>query len=163
MEWPEPFGSVDNAALQVGVQFTTRHEYLRTASGFENTATQARNAHFQSLNVGNAVDFAVKPAAHLYAGITTKERHQTKLSIELFPELHTSSAHDPGRMLGGIQTKWDRGKKLRRRGYTSPVIARTRAHFSSACPDSFKSFERRSQLAAAIYRNFNSARRHLLH
>ena len=70
--WANPLGGVDCTGLQRGENLTARQGHRRTTSTGQHFSAQSGNAHFQTFKIGNAVNFFIKPTAHLHTGITTR-------------------------------------------------------------------------------------------
>src|SRR5690606_4867949 len=69
----DPVGGVDHAGLQGGEHLAAGHDDRGGADAADDFAAQAGHADLQALEVLDAVDFLVEPAAHLHAGVAAQQ------------------------------------------------------------------------------------------
>ncbi len=163
VERADPFGGVDDAALQARVQLAAGQEHGRAARFFEHLAAQARDAHLEPLEVAQAVDLAVEPATHLHARIAGGERHQVVLRVELAPEGQSFAGQQPAVELLAVHAEGHRGEKLRCRNLAGPVVGCAAAHLGHAVAHRVERLERRHQLAPGKHLDLEAPARHLVH
>ena len=92
---PHPFSRINHAGLQAREDLTTGNIDRRPAGGFKYFAPQTGNPHLDPLKIAEAINFFVKPARHLRARITARNRDEVEPSIQLFPKGHTTTMQQP--------------------------------------------------------------------
>ena len=82
----------EDAATLDAVEQARRAVDVRTPEHF---SAEAWHAHDEPGEVVEGVNFSVKPAAHLHAGIASGKSLQAKTCIELVPQFLASSIAEP--------------------------------------------------------------------
>jgi len=127
----DPLGGVYGPGLQGDEQLAAGEIDRGGTEPLQHLASQAGDAHLQSLEVGQAVDLLVEPAAHLDAGVARRLGDQAEAVIELGPELQAAAEIHPGVHLLGGQAEGHRGEELGRFVLSFPVVGRPVAHLCS--------------------------------
>jgi hypothetical protein len=81
--------------LQAREDLTTWNIDRGTAGGFKDFTPQTGNPHLDPLKIAEAVNFFIKPASHLGARITARNRDEVEPSIQLFPKGHAATMQQP--------------------------------------------------------------------
>src|SRR5206468_12830878 len=82
----DPLGGVELLALQRRVDLGTGHRLRLDAELGEHLAAHAADPELETLEVGEALDLAPKPAAHLGAGIAAGQADQAGLREDFAEE-----------------------------------------------------------------------------
>lgn len=88
---PDEFGGVDHAALECREDVAGRQQLRVDAELAEHAAGQARNAHFEALEILDLFDRLAEPAGHLHAGIAGEDRHQVELVVSFLPQVEPAA------------------------------------------------------------------------
>ena len=86
LQWADPFGRVDDAALQRREDVAAAKAFHVDADGLIDLAAEARDAHFQALEVGQTFDRLLEPARHLDAGIAARHADNAEVVVNLVPK-----------------------------------------------------------------------------
>ncbi len=110
----------------------------------------ARHADLQALDVIQAVDFLVEPAAHLHGGIARRQRFHAVGCIGFVPQRLTAALAQPGVHFQGGEAERHAAEELRSRHLALPVVRGAVAHLGGAAGDGIEYLQRRHQLASGV-------------
>ena len=117
----------------------------------------AAHAHFQALQVGNALDFLAIPAAHLGAGVAGAAALDVVLGVERIHQLAAVAMLHPGIHLAGGQAKRHGATKGKNRVFARKIVRRGLGHFNGAVLNGIDHAEGRHQFTAGMHRHFKLA------
>src|SRR6185437_2100128 len=120
----DPFGRVDRAALEGGIDVAARDLLRHRAQARHHLAAQAGDADLHALEVADGVHLLAPPAAHLYAGVARRERDDAELAEEIAHLLEPSAVVDPGVLLPLVHAEGQRRVEGERLVLAHEVVAR---------------------------------------
>ena len=93
---PDPFGPVDRALLQRGIDVTAGELLWHDANFLQHLASNAADTKFKSGEIGDRLDLLAKPATHLGTGVAARESdHIGGLLEELVADFHAAALIPP--------------------------------------------------------------------
>src|SRR6266542_6659826 len=146
---PDPFGGVNHAPLERGVDIGARGEDGRAARLDVDLAAEARaNAHLEPLVVADRVDLLPEPSGHLRGKRYTWARHEIEAAIRFLPELEPITLVVPGGHALGIHAERDRTEPLEGGLLGNPVLIRSHERLDLALGGGVEARKRRHDLLA---------------
>ena len=143
-----PFGGIDHAFFKVLVDLRARQLLWHHAKLGNDLATEAADAHFNALQIGNGLDFLAEPAAHLRARVATGESDEVLRGIELVHQVHAAAIIHPGVLHAAVEAEGN-GSCKGVGGILAPVIIGRRvAHLHIAFAHLIGGFEGRGYFPA---------------
>src|SRR5262249_55314677 len=91
----DPLGGVDGALLQRRIDVTAGKLLRHAAELLHDAPGEAADAHFEALQILDAVDLLAEPAAHLAAGVAGEQRGDTVALEELVEVLPAAAERVP--------------------------------------------------------------------
>jgi hypothetical protein len=152
-----PFGGVDGALFQCGVDVAARDVLGHGAQARHHLAADAGDAHLQALEVGRLLDFLLEPAAHLHPGVAAGEADDVEVLHEVTHQLLAAAVVQPGVLLPLVEAEGQGGLEAEGLVLADEVVAGRVAAFDAAplqCIDHTKSGH---QFAGRVHRNLELA------
>ncbi len=107
----DPLGGVELLALQGRVDLGTRDRLRLHAELGEHLPAHAADPELQPLQVGEALDLAAEPAAHLGAGVAARQADQPGLGEDLGEQFGGAARLPPRGGAPGIEAEGHRGRQ----------------------------------------------------
>src|SRR5690606_10967224 len=101
----DPFGGIDGAALERGIDITARDLLRHDAKTRHDLSGNAGNTHLHALEIVEAVDFLAEPATHLGTGAASGNTYNAIIGQEGIVGLVAAAMIEPGILLAGIETE----------------------------------------------------------
>ena len=158
---PNPFCRVDGAFFERLVNLAAGNVLRHRAHAFEHFAGKAADAHLQTLDVVQRLDFLAVPAAHLRAGVAAWKADDVVLGIELAHQLQAVAFVHPCGHLARVQAKRNRAADGEGFVLAEEVIRRGVRHFHRAALHTVDHPERGHQLTGRVGRNLELAAGHV--
>src|SRR5262249_13497191 len=125
---PDPFGGVDGALLQRRIDVAAG-DLLRDDAEFpQRLARPAADAHFKTFQVCWFLEFFVEPAAHLTAGIASRQTVHIEFLPEVIDQLRALAIVVPGVLLACVKAEWSSAEKCPGRILADKIIHGGMAH-----------------------------------
>ena len=138
-----PLNRVNGVAFQGCVKLA-RWDVGRINAYFcKHLTGEARNTHLQALQVFESVDFLAKPAAHLNAGVATRERQHIVRLVNLLHQFHTTAVVEPGVLFHRVHAERHACEEQGVGYFAFPVVGRGMTHVVLAGLDHIKDTEGR--------------------
>src|SRR5262249_4147818 len=146
---PDPFGGVDGALLQRGIDIAAS-ELLRDETKLaERFAGPTSDAHLEALEVAGLLDLLVEPATHLRSSITGDQAFGVELGAEFIDQLLPVAVIEPCVLLARIESEWRRTEQRPGWVLADVVILGTVAHFDGAILYRIEHLQARHDLAGS--------------
>src|SRR6266404_2814228 len=148
---PDPFGGVDHAPLQLGVDLGGRGEDRRAARLDIDLAALARaDAHLEPLVVADRVRLLPEPSGHLRRDRRGRTRDEVEGRVRLLPELEAVALVVPGGHAFGVHAERDGREPLDRGLPRGPVVCGSHECLDGALRSGGEAVERWHDLAARV-------------
>src|SRR5438445_9653335 len=122
---PDPFGSVDHAALEGGVDLAAWSKHRGGSRPGDDLAAEVRNAHLEALVVADCVDLLPEPSRHLRGVRKSGAWHEAEGGVRLLAELEPVTLVEPRGHALRVHAERDRGEPLESGLLVVPVLPRS--------------------------------------